>query len=176
MDRPHDDNAALTLATELHRSVLHLTRQLRATRAPGAMSGSKLLVLGILLQESVETAADLAARLNVQPQTLTRPLAALEADGLIRRDPDPADRRRHRIRITEAGKKALDADMSERRQRLAAALQCTLTSAEQDVLRIAAGLIGRVTDAVTPAARGGATDPDTDDDGHIEDSLTATTS
>lgn len=168
-----DNNATLALATELHRGALRLTRQLRATRAPGAMSGSKLLVLGILLQDAVETAADLAARLNVQPQTLTRPLAALEADGLVRRDADPADRRRHRIRITEAGAKALDADMRERRQRLAAALERTLTPAERDVLRIAAGLIGRVTDAVTPAARGGATDPDTDDDGRIEDSLTA---
>jgi DNA-binding MarR family transcriptional regulator len=159
---PDDDT--LALATELHRSALRLTRQLRATRAPGAMSASKLLVLGILLQEETATAADLAARLNVQPQTLTRPLAALEADGLIRRDRDPDDHRRHRLRITKAGAKALDADMAERRQRLAAIMQRVLTPAERDILRVAAGLIGRVTDAVTPAIRGGTAKHDTNDD------------
>jgi DNA-binding MarR family transcriptional regulator len=163
-----ENDPTLALATELHRSALRLTRQLRATRAPGAMSASKLLVLGILLQETVETAADLAARLNVQPQTLTRPLAALEADRLIRREQDPADRRRHRIRITEAGTKALDADIIERRRRLADAMRRTLTPAERDVLRIAAGLIERVTDAVPPAAGGGAIHPDTNDDERSE--------
>jgi len=176
MNTLEDDGATLALATGLHRSTLRLTRQLRATRAPGAMSASKLLVLGILLQETIETAADLAARLQLQPQSLTRPLAALEADGLIRREQDPVDRRRQRIRITEAGVKALDADMIERRRRLADAMQRMLTPAERDILRIAASLIERVTDAVPPAAGGGAIQPDTNDNEQSETGNTASAS
>jgi len=147
------DAQDLDLATQLHRSVLRLGRQLRSTRAASAISASKLLVLGILQRDRVATAAGLAAELQVRPQSLTRLLAALSADGLISRKPDPSDHRRGLIRLTAAGSAALAGDMTARRRRLAEAAGRILTPAERDLLRAAAGLIDRLAAAVEPAAQ-----------------------
>lgn len=153
----------LELATRLHRSAMRLTRQLRAARSSRAMSPSKLLVLGLLQQDGVLTAADLSASLHVQPQSLTRLLAELEGDGLILRQPDPKDRRRGLIRLTPAGTEALAADMLERRRRLAEATLQVLTPAEREVLRVAAGLIDRVATAILPETPSGRAVPHADD-------------
>lgn len=148
------DDQGLALATALHRSVLRLGRQLRSARASSAVSASKLLVLGILQRDGVATAARLADELRVQPQSLTRLLARLAADGLISRRRDPSDRRRGLIRLTDAGTAVLAADMAVRRRRLAEAARRILTPAEREALRVAAGLIDRLAAAVEPDASG----------------------
>ncbi len=51
---------------------------------------------------------DLAESMGVEAMTVTGFLDRLEAKGLIRRDPDPIDRRAKRIRLTEAGKAMLE--------------------------------------------------------------------
>jgi DNA-binding MarR family transcriptional regulator len=143
--------AELALATDLHRVSLHLARRLRSTRAAGALSNSKLMVLGLLQRGGPATGAGLASELAIQPQSLTRLLAALETDGYIGRDPDPVDRRQTLIRLTAAGADALGADMRERRRRLAQAISRALTPAERDVLRVASGLMEQVAAAIAPA-------------------------
>jgi len=46
---------------------------------------------------------DLADAFGLAPRTVTEAIDALERDGLVRRDPDPSDRRAKRISITPAG-------------------------------------------------------------------------
>ena len=150
MNTPEIDAGNLELATCLHRGILRLSRRLRSTRAGAALSASKLLVLGLLQEDSAATAAHLAAELRIQPQSLTRLLAGLRADGLISRRPDPADGRQSLIELTPAGAEALAADMLDRRRRLAGAMLRVLTPAEREVLRIAAGLMDRLAAAVEP--------------------------
>src|SRR5437867_4281582 len=47
---------------------------------------------------------ELAGTLHIEGPTLTRQLDRLEADGLIRRERDPHDRRAVRVETTEAGR------------------------------------------------------------------------
>ncbi|HVE31167.1 MAG TPA: MarR family transcriptional regulator, partial [Mycobacteriales bacterium] len=67
------------------------------------------------------------------------------------RFPDPADGRQHRLRITAAGRMALAADMRQRDEWLAGALDLELTAAERALLADAADLLARLGDA--PPAR-----------------------
>jgi MarR family transcriptional regulator, lower aerobic nicotinate degradation pathway regulator len=50
---------------------------------------------------------DLALALRIQPSNLVALLDQLEDRGLIRRSPDPADRRRHRVELTAGGRRTL---------------------------------------------------------------------
>jgi DNA-binding MarR family transcriptional regulator len=151
MIKSHGGPSELAVATGLHRASMRLARQLRWTRASGALSNSKLMVFELLQRHGAMTAAGLAGELGIQPQSLTRLLAALDADGHIRRNPDPADRRQALIDLTAKGSETLAADLLERRRRLAEAMARVLTLAERDVLRVASELIEKVATAIAPA-------------------------
>ncbi|MFE5741678.1 MarR family winged helix-turn-helix transcriptional regulator [Streptomyces celluloflavus] len=58
---------------------------------------------------------DLAARLEVVPRAVTTLVDALEANGAVRRVPDPASRRVVRIALTDTGRSTLRALRSARR-------------------------------------------------------------
>jgi len=53
-----------------------------------------------LYQEDGLTQAELTRRVGIEQPTMARTLQRMERDGLIIRDPDPADGRRVRIRLT----------------------------------------------------------------------------
>ena len=78
----------------------------RLTRRPGArngVSGSQRLLLRVIGRHP-ECSPGLAARiLHLHPATVTRLSAGLERRGLVRRDPDPGDARRLRLRLTRQG-------------------------------------------------------------------------
>ena len=48
--------------------------------------------------------SDLAARARLSKQTMTTMVRLLERDGLVRREPDPADGRATRVHLTERGR------------------------------------------------------------------------
>jgi MarR family transcriptional regulator for hemolysin len=50
---------------------------------------------------------DIARRIGVEGPTLTRMLDQLESDGLVKRLPDPSDRRTKRIKLTKKGETTL---------------------------------------------------------------------
>ena len=61
---------------------------------------------------------DLAARLGVGKGTLSRQIAALEGLGLVRRDPDPTDRRAAQLGLTEEGTRRFDAARAARLEQI----------------------------------------------------------
>jgi DNA-binding MarR family transcriptional regulator len=149
MDEANSETA-LENANRLYSSASRLCRRLRVVRAVGGLSMAKLGVLSLLRREGVTTATALATYLGVQPQSLTRLLADSENEGLIKCRQDQADKRRSLIEITSAGSRLLADEASERGSRLAAAMIGVLTPTEQELVRLAAGLIDRLADAIEP--------------------------
>lgn len=102
------------LAAHLRPSLLRLTRIIRNQRVDMSITLTQLSAMGTLHKRGPMSAGELAACERVQPPSMTKVLASLEARDLVRRDPHPSDRRQAIIAITEAGIGLLD---SERRSR-----------------------------------------------------------
>ncbi len=128
----------------LRRSIQRLTRRLRAQRPDGRLTDVQRGLMSHILDFGPQRPADLAARSRTTQQAITRPLAALTAEGLLERRRDPRDGRQQMLTISEDGWAALREDAVPRDAWLAAALD-TLTDAERDVLGIAARLMDRLT-------------------------------
>ncbi len=75
---------------------------LRASRAEGDPSFRQLAML-YLIQSGTASPAMLADQLGISRAVVTGLLDRMEERGLVRREPDPSDRRRLRIAITPAG-------------------------------------------------------------------------
>jgi DNA-binding MarR family transcriptional regulator len=120
-----------------------LTRRLRAERSEGALTSAQLSVLGLLARGGELSPGQLAAADHVQPQSVTRTLAALEKERLVYRRTDADDRRRAWIGLTQHGRAVLAADLAERDHWLAGRLK-GLTPAERAVLDVAADVLERI--------------------------------
>src|SRR5215468_4626774 len=80
------DHLQAAAATDLRRGVVGLARRLRLERNEVGLTALELSVLGHLHRHGALTPGELAAAERVQPQSLTRTLAALEAAGLMSRE------------------------------------------------------------------------------------------
>ena len=135
-------------AYQLHRSALRLLRLLQASQPAKGLSSMKLSVLGRLFMDGPATATELAAYLRVRPQSLTRLIAELEKQKFIVRRSDDEDRRRNLLEIKNAGAHSLAEVVRCHRMTLAETMAKELTAAEQELLRIAAGLMDRIVAAM----------------------------
>jgi DNA-binding MarR family transcriptional regulator len=142
-----DAQLALSAAADVRRGVTSLGRRLRLERSATALTALELSVLGHLHRRGPLSPGELADAERMQPQSLTRTLAALEDAGLTLRQPDPADGRRSLLAITEHGQAALRAEMEQRDAWLATAMGAQLTTAEIGLLRLAGSLMERLADA-----------------------------
>lgn len=114
------ERRAAALVGALH-SVIRTMRYVAAKDHGHTMTGT---LAGIL--KAVETTdqrpGDLAAQLMVAPSVVSRAVAALEADDLVQRRPDPEDARACRIGITDLGRERLAEHKRYLLQRVVAAL------------------------------------------------------
>jgi DNA-binding MarR family transcriptional regulator len=145
--RTSDDvgTTELAAATVIGRAAMSLAARARAERA-GVLSLNETAVLGRLATRGPMTAGEVATQLRAQPQSLTRTFASLESAGLMRRTADPADGRQALLGITSAGRRSLKAEMKPRDVWLASAMSRELTTAERDLLVVAARLMERLAD------------------------------
>lgn len=132
-------------AVALCRAATRLAQRMRAERPADGLTMSMLSVLSHLYQQGPLTAGRLATLQRLRPQTLTRTLARLEERDLVRRRPDPADRRQSRIELTPDGHAALRANLFPRAAWLAEAMTA-LSPTERGVLRLAADLMEELAD------------------------------
>ena len=156
-DARDDAQTAAIAATAVRRGVIRLGRRLRMERPAHDVTLLQLGVLAELHDGGPLTPGQLAATQRVQPQSLTRVLASLEASGLAGRQVHPQDGRRALLAITEAGRDALRRDVGQRDSWLAQAMAAQLTPTERELLRLAGDLMTRL--AETETAAGIATGP-----------------
>ncbi|GAA4862691.1 MarR family transcriptional regulator [Saccharopolyspora cebuensis] len=117
-----------------------LSRLGRATGRLGAAADRvTYLLLAILEREGPLRTGALAEATHADPSTISRQVARLVDDGLVRRTADPADARATLLGITEAGQEHLDASRS-RRNRALAMLLAEWDPADREALR---DLLGR---------------------------------
>jgi DNA-binding MarR family transcriptional regulator len=85
----------------------HAMRRLRAAHTEHDLSPRQFHLLGLLHDHGPMTQRDLGSRMDVDPSILVTLLNPLEAEGHLSRERDPADRRRHVVRITPDGAQQL---------------------------------------------------------------------
>ncbi|GAA1756761.1 MarR family transcriptional regulator [Streptomonospora arabica] len=83
--------------------------QLDAITREYGLTTLQYTALSVLRAQPGLSAAQLARRSFVSPQATTEMVGTLEAKGMIRREPDPGNRRVLRTHLTDAGRAALEA-------------------------------------------------------------------
>lgn len=131
------------VADQLHSAALHLLRSLRKVDAASGLTAPRLSVLSVVVFAGPRTLGQLAAAEQVKPPTMTRLVAALEKEGLVKREVDRNDRRITRIHATRKGEKVMFAGRERRVSNLAARL-AMMTPAELRELEQAAKLISKI--------------------------------
>jgi len=131
------------LSSTLRMAVMRLARRLRAERTDTSLSLSQIAALGTVARLGPLTPGELADAEKVQPPSMTRTVAALEARGLVRRTPHPADRRQVLLRVTEEADQMLRVDRQRRDAWLSQRLS-ELTQEDRDKLRAAAEVLERL--------------------------------
>ncbi|HEU5316196.1 MAG TPA: MarR family transcriptional regulator [Chloroflexota bacterium] len=136
--RPGPDPA--DTAEKLHSAAIHLLRRLRRQDVASGLTAPRLSALSVIVYGGPLTLGALAAAEQVRPPTMTRIVAALEADGLIRREPSPDDGRVTLVRATPAGERLLHEGRRRRTAQLASQLEA-LPAADRLTLARAADLL-----------------------------------
>jgi DNA-binding MarR family transcriptional regulator len=140
---PDTDVSPLEILSRVSRLARHLDRQRSVIFARHELAIWSFDVLSALRRSDPPhhlSPGQLLAQTLVTSGTMTNRLDHLEGRGLVRRRPDPSDARSIRVHLTAAGRRKVDAALSELIERENAILG-TLDQDERDVL---AGLLRRV--------------------------------
>jgi DNA-binding MarR family transcriptional regulator len=132
------------VAAALHVSMGLLLRRLRQVREAGGLSVPETSALARLDRNGPAASSELARVEQISPQSMGATLSALEARGLVTRDPDARDGRRVVLSVTEAGRQLLRDKRDARTELLAKALAAGFTREELDQLMTAAPLLERL--------------------------------
>jgi DNA-binding MarR family transcriptional regulator len=132
------------VAAALHISMGLLLRRLRQVRVADGLSVPETSALARLDRYGPASSSELARAEQISPQSMGATLGALEARGLVARDPDASDGRRVVLSVTEAGRQLLRDKRDARTEQLARALAAGFTREEQEQLMAAAPLLERL--------------------------------
>ncbi|HSU14471.1 MAG TPA: MarR family transcriptional regulator [Longimicrobium sp.] len=128
------------VADRLHSASIHLLRRVRRQDDESGVTAPHLSALSVLVFGGARTLGELAAAEQVTPPSMTRIVRNLEADGLVERETDAADRRIARVRATDKGRRIL-ADARTRRITDLAARLAALPDTDLQTLERAAEII-----------------------------------
>jgi DNA-binding MarR family transcriptional regulator len=142
------DPDPVEVAGVLRVSIGLLLRRLRQVPQDGELTLPESSALTRLDRGGPATASALAKLEQISPQSMGATLAALEARGLVERDPDPLDGRRVVLSVTPAGRDVLRSRRNARTEQLARALTNGFTPAELNQLMAAAPLLERLAQSI----------------------------
>jgi DNA-binding MarR family transcriptional regulator len=143
----HRSSPGLLLALLGHEAM----RRLRAAHEAHNLKPRQFQILGLLHDHGRLAQRDLMKAMGVDPSILVTLLNPLEADGLVARERDPGDRRRHLVTLTAAGERQL-ASASRAQKETEDAIFASLDDDQREHLR----------NALITLRDGLAADPETD--------------
>jgi DNA-binding MarR family transcriptional regulator len=132
-----------SLASKLRLAVVRLNRKLRAQRISDSVTLTQLSAMSALHKCGPLTPGQLAAKEGVQPPSMTRVIAALEALGYVERKPHPTDGRQAIVELNASGREYVHANISAREAWLDGRL-AALDEQDRAVLSRAAEIIDRM--------------------------------
>lgn len=138
-------------ADRLHSAAIRLLRGVRRVDAAMGLGPAKSSALSVLVFGGPRSAGALAAAEGVKPPSLTRVIRELEADGLIRRRPDPRDGRAVTLEATAKARRTLEAGRARRTSLLAEWL-ATLDPMEARTLEQALPVLEKIVRPTPPSA------------------------
>ena len=136
------------VAAALRVSMGLLLRRLRQVGVPGELTVPETSALARLDRNGPATSSELARVEQISPQSMGATLSALEARGLLTRDPDARDGRRILLSVTDAGRQLLRDKRDARTEHLARALAAGFTREELEQLMTAAPLLERLAQGI----------------------------
>src|SRR3954447_4401617 len=126
----HRSSPGLLLALLGHEAM----RRLRAAHTAHDLKPRQFQILGLLHDHGGLAQRALMREMGVDPSILVTLLNPLEADGLVTRERDPGDRRRHLVTLTQAGERQL-ASAARAQQQTENALFTSLDHDQREQLR-----------------------------------------
>jgi DNA-binding MarR family transcriptional regulator len=100
-----------------------LSRRLSSAARGSGLTQAQLSALGVVARVGPIRLSDLAEAEGLHPTMLSRVVAALEEQDLLRRRTDPGDRRAALVEVTAAGRRSHDKLRAQRGRILAEALE-----------------------------------------------------
>ena len=129
-------------ADRLHSAAIHLLRRLRVRDRESGVGPAQLSALSVLVFGGPRSLGELADAEQVRPPTMSRIVAGLEREGLVRRHATE-DGRRVRLEASAKGTKILQEGRKRRVESLAQALSA-LSSEDREKLRELIGHLEKV--------------------------------
>jgi len=126
----------------INRARVELIDAMERELAPYDITAAQLIVLASVASQEADSAAALCKSISYDPGAMTRMIDRLEQKGLVRRIPNPEDRRAMSVEITVAGK-ALYPQLLEVKERVQAQF---LRGFSADEVRVLEGLLTRLID------------------------------
>ena len=143
MVRSATTKEAAAVADTLHSAAIHLLRRVRQEDERSGVPPGQASALSVLVFGGPMRLTDLARIEQVKPPTMTRIVAGLEAQGLVRRRAVPEDARAVRLEATPHGTKVMYEGRRRRVERLTRSLQ-TLSARDLQVLARASELMEHI--------------------------------
>lgn len=146
--KSNSENApASALAGELRVLISQLKHRMREQSHPDNYTWSQISVIIRLERDGPATASALARAEGVRQQSMGATISTLEAAGLVKGSPDPADGRQTILSLTGACRKMIQAKRAAKEDWLFRAIQTKLSPAEQEQLATALELLKRIADS-----------------------------
>jgi len=138
---------ASALAGELRILISQLRHRLREQSHLGDYTWSQTSVIIRLERDGPATVSALARAEGVRQQSMGATISTLEAAGLVKGSPDPADGRQTILSLTDACREMIQASRAAKEDWLFHAIQTKLSPAEQEQLATDLELLKRIADS-----------------------------
>jgi DNA-binding MarR family transcriptional regulator len=136
-------DASREVADRLHSAAIHLLRHIRKQDVKSGLGPARLSALSVVVFGGPCSLQQLAAAEQVKPPTMSRIVAALERQGLLKRGNDKRDRRKILLQATQKGVTLMQRGRTRRIEYFVRQLQ-RLSCSELRKLEDASGILERL--------------------------------